>query len=46
MFASELHESSIKDFKGISGGKGGFQKKFTVYNRENQKCNKIDDLKS
>ena len=32
--------SSIKDFKGISGGKGGFQKKFSVYNRENQKCNK------
>jgi len=32
--------SSIKDFKGISGGMGGFQKKFTVYNRENQKCNK------
>ena len=32
--------SSIRDFKGISGGKGGFQKKFAVYNRENQKCNK------
>ena len=32
--------SSIKDFKGISGSKGGFQTKFTVYNRENQKCSK------
>ncbi len=32
--------SSIRDFKGISGGKGDFQKKFAVYNRENQKCNK------
>ena len=38
--AIKLGGSSIKDFKGISGGKGGFQKKFTVYNRENQKCNK------
>ena len=32
--------SSIKDFKGISGGGGSFQTKFTVYNRENQKCSK------
>ena len=32
--------SSIKDFKGTSGGEGGFQTKFNVYNRENQKCNK------
>ena len=30
--------SSIKDFKDISGGGGNFQTKFTVYNRENQKC--------
>ena len=30
--------SSIKDFKDISGGGGSFQTKFTVYNRENQKC--------
>ena len=33
--------SSIKDFKGIAGGEGGFQTQFAVYNRENQKCNKI-----
>ena len=32
--------SSIKDFKGIFGVTGGFQTKFNVYNRENQKCNK------
>ena len=32
--------SSIKDFKGISGTGGNFQTKFTVYNRENQKCSK------
>ena len=32
--------SSIKDFKGISGNGGSFQTKFTVYNRENQKCTK------
>ena len=30
--------SSIKNFKGISGVTGDFQTKFTVYNRENQKC--------
>ena len=33
--------SSIKDFKGVSGGGGNFQTKFKVYNRENQKCTKI-----
>ena len=32
--------SSIKDFKGVSGGGGNFQTKFTVYNRENQRCTK------
>ena len=32
--------SSIKDFKGVSGGGGSFQTKFNVYNRENQKCTK------
>ena len=32
--------SSIKDFKDVSGGGGGFQTKFNVYDRENQKCNK------
>ena len=32
--------SSIKDFKGVSGNGGSFQTKFTVYNRENQKCTK------
>ena len=32
--------SSIKDFKGVSGGRGNFQTKFTVYNRENQRCTK------
>ena len=32
--------SSIKDFKGVSGGGGSFQTKFTVYNRENLKCTK------
>ena len=32
--------SSIKDFRGVSGGGGSFQTKFTVYNRENQKCTK------
>ena len=32
--------SSIKDFKGIYGGGGRFQTKFTVYDRENQKCTK------
>ena len=32
--------SSIKDFRGVSGGVGSFQTKFTVYNRENQKCTK------
>ena len=30
--------SSIKDFKGVSGGGGIFQTKFNVYDRENQKC--------
>ena len=30
--------SSIKDFKGVSGGGGSFQTKFNVYDRENQKC--------
>tara|TARA_Y100001970_G_scaffold285210_1_gene404300 strand:+ start:1226 stop:2092 length:867 start_codon:yes stop_codon:yes gene_type:complete len=30
--------SSIRDFKGVSGGGGSFQTKFTVYNRENKKC--------
>ena len=32
--------SSIKDFKGISGGGGTFQTKFNVYNKENQRCAK------
>ena len=32
--------SSIKDFKGVSGGGGSFQTKFNVYDRENQKCTK------
>ena len=32
--------SSIKDFKGVSGGGGSFQTKFNVYDRENQKCNR------
>ena len=32
--------SSIKDFKDVSGGGGGFQTKFNVYDRENQRCNK------
>ena len=32
--------SSIKDFKGVSGGGGSFQTKFMVYNRENQRCTK------
>tara|TARA_B100000989_G_scaffold275940_1_gene235861 strand:- start:360 stop:1214 length:855 start_codon:yes stop_codon:yes gene_type:complete len=32
--------SSIKDFKGISGGGGSFQTKFNVYDRENQNCTK------
>ena len=32
--------SSIKDFKGVSGGGGSFQTKFNVYNRESQKCTK------
>ena len=31
--------SSIKDFKGISG-RGSFQTKFNVYDRENQNCTK------
>ena len=30
--------SSIKDFKSISGSVGTFQKKFRVYDRENEKC--------
>ena len=30
--------SSIKDFKNIIGKKGGFQKKFKVYEREGLKC--------
>ena len=30
--------SSIKNFKGVSGSGGNFQTKFTVYNKENQKC--------
>ena len=33
--------SSIKDFKGVSGGGGSFQTRFNVYDRENQKCTKI-----
>ena len=32
--------SSIKDFKGVSGGGGSFQTKFNVYDREKQKCTK------
>ena len=34
--------SSIKDFKGISGGGGSFQTKFTVYNRENRNVIKVN----
>ena len=30
--------SSIRDFKDISGSKGGFQKNFRVYQREGKKC--------
>ena len=30
--------SSIKDFKGVSGGGVSFQTKFNVYNRENLRC--------
>ena len=33
--------SSIRDFKNISGKKGGFQKNFKVYGREGLKCKKI-----
>ena len=32
--------SSIKDFRGVSGGGGSFQTKFNVYDREKQKCTK------
>ena len=32
--------SSIRDFKNISGKKGGFQKDFMVYQREGLKCKK------
>ncbi len=32
--------SSIKDLKGVPGGGGSFQTKFTVYNRENLNCTK------
>ena len=30
--------SSIKDFKNVSGKKGGFQKNFKVYERQGLKC--------
>ena len=34
--------SSIRDFKGISGKKGGFQKEFRVYNRDGLNCKRSD----
>jgi len=34
--------SSIRDFKNISGVKGGFQKKFKVYDREGLNCKRFD----
>ena len=33
--------SSIRDFKNISGVKGGFQKKFKVYDREGLSCKRF-----
>jgi formamidopyrimidine-DNA glycosylase len=34
--------SSIRDFKGISGKTGAFQKDFKVYEREGQKCKRLE----
>ena len=34
--------SSIRDFKDVLGNKGSFQNNFKVYQREGQKCKRID----
>ena len=34
--------SSIRDFKNVNGKKGGFQNEFKVYQRDGQKCKRLN----